>query len=301
MAAKEFDPTLKTLVEGSPGDWPVLMGQSAARTRVIDADIATVSGAADKVLHVSATPPYLVHLDFQSGHDSAKLPPLLHVRSTLLHHRHGLLVRSAAVLLRREADSKALTENLELAFPGEAPYDTFHYKVIRVWELSPGQLLRGGLSTMPLAPISAVTEAQLPGIIQQMEKRLQGRRRKDAEEVWSATFILLGLRYSKEFARRLLRGVQSMKESTTYQAIFQEGKTEGEAKGAVVEARKFLVRIGGDYFGPPDAAVTAALEAITDVERLEELGVLARRVASWEELLGLPAPGRSRPRRRAKS
>jgi hypothetical protein len=174
MAAKEFDPTLKTLVEGSPGDWPVLIGQPAALTQAIDADIATVSGAADKVLHVSGKPPYLIHLDFQSGHDSSELPELLQMRSSLLHHRHRLLVRSVAVLLRKEADSTtALTETWELGFDGEPPYNTFHYQVLRVWQLPPAQLLQGGLSSLPLAPISAVTKAQLPGIIQQMEQRLQ--------------------------------------------------------------------------------------------------------------------------------
>jgi predicted transposase YdaD len=293
MAAKEFDPTVKTLVETSPGDWPVLMGQPAARTRAIDADIATVSGAADKVLHVSTAPPYLIHLDFQSGHDSAELPELLHMRSGLLRHRHRLLVRSAAVLLRPETDSKALTEKLELAFPGEPPYDTFKYKVIRVWELPPAQLLQGGLGTLPLAPISAVTEAQLPGIIQQMEKQLQGRRQKDVEQMWSATFILLGLRYSPEFAQQLLRGVQSMKESSTYQAILEEGRTE--------EARKFLVRLGSSLYGPPDATVQAALEGISDVERLEQLGVEVHTKANWEDLLGLPVPRHPRSRRRPKA
>src|SRR5262245_46170868 len=54
MAAKQFDPTLKTLVETSPGDWPVLLGLPPAPTEVIDADIATVSGAGDEVQHVRA-------------------------------------------------------------------------------------------------------------------------------------------------------------------------------------------------------------------------------------------------------
>src|SRR5262249_49625691 len=97
MATRPFDPTVKMLVETSPGDWPVLLGQPAAPTDVIAADIATVSGAGDKVLRVRAASPYLVHLEFQSGHDTAGLPRLLHLRSTLLEHRHGLLVRSAAV------------------------------------------------------------------------------------------------------------------------------------------------------------------------------------------------------------
>jgi hypothetical protein len=71
---KPFDPTLKMLVEVGPDDWTVLAGQPPAPTRIIDADIATVSGAADKVLRVDALPPYILHLEFVAGHDAAELP-----------------------------------------------------------------------------------------------------------------------------------------------------------------------------------------------------------------------------------
>jgi hypothetical protein len=92
-----------------------------------------------------------------------------------------------------------------------------------------------------------------------VEARIETRRlRPHAEDVWSATFILLGLRYSRELARQLLRGVRSMKESVTYQAILEEGAE----KGALAEARKFVLRQGRVRFGPPDARVPAALEAI---------------------------------------
>jgi predicted transposase YdaD len=96
-----------------------------------------------------------------------------------------------------------------------------------------------------------------------------------------------------------------MKESTTYQSILAEGRAEGEAegkvKGALAEARKIVIRLGTPRFGPPAAAVRAALEGITDVERLEDLcaRTLEPQAASWEDLLGLPAP-RSRSRRRPK-
>lgn len=63
MAMKPFDPTLKTMVETSPVDWVIVTNQPPAATTVIDADIATVSGAADKVLRVDAGVPYLLHLE----------------------------------------------------------------------------------------------------------------------------------------------------------------------------------------------------------------------------------------------
>jgi predicted transposase YdaD len=290
-----YDPTLKALVETEPGSWPPLLSGPPGPTAVFDADIATVSGAADKVLRVAADPPYLLHLEFAAGHDTAALPRKLHVRNGLLEDRHDLGVRSGAVLLRPEADSPQLTGVYERDFPGEEPYLTFRYQVVRVWRLPPGPLLTGGLALLPLAPISAVTEGQLPGIIQQMGQRLSGRRgRKVAEVVWAAAYILLGLRYSPARAAELFERVVSMKESSTYQAILEEGRTEG----AVAEARKLLRVFGDRLFGPPDARTAAAIERIDDLARLEELCNRLPTAGSWHELLGQPAPGRRGGRRR---
>lgn len=295
MTAKPYDPTLKTLVEIEPESWPVLFGQPKAATEIIDADIATVSGAADKVLRVAGDPAYLLHLEFVSGHDSAALPSALLMRNGLLGHRHDLRVRSGVVLLRPEADSPQLTGVYERRFSGEEAYLTFRCTVLRVWQLPPEPLLSGGLALLPLAPISAVTEAELPGIMKRMEKRLGSPRgRKQAPLVWGAAYILLGLRYSPALAAQLFQGVMSMKESSTYQAILQEGRSEG----AVAEAKKLLRQWGKDAFGTPNAQIVAAIERLNDLTRLEELLRRVHSVASWQELFGPPVGDPRKGRRR---
>ena len=301
MPAKPFDPTLKGLVETEPASWPVLLGRPAGLTEAIDADIATVTGSADKVLRVSANPQYLLHLEFVAGHDSAVLPKKLLVRNALLADRHDLRVRTAAVLLRPEADSPQLTGTYERDFPGEEPYVRFLYQVVRVRQLSPEPLLTGGVALLPLAPISAVTEAELPGIIERIGKRVSGpRERKHAQLVWASAYILLGLRYSPGLAAQLFRGVVSMKESSTYQAILEEGRAEGlikgEAQGALVEARKLLRKSGERRFGAPDTQTVAAIEGIEDLVRLEQLFDQVPSARSWQELLGQPSGRRSRKR-----
>jgi len=300
VTAKPYDPTLKALVEIEPESWPALLGRPAGPTMVMDADVATVSGAADKVLRVTAEPPYLLHLEFVAGHDAAALPRKLLVRNGLLEDRHETRVRSAAVLLRPEADSPQLTGLYERGFPGEEIYLTFRYQVGRVWRLPPDPLLTGGLALLPLAPISAVTEAELPGIIQRMGRRLESRRaRRRAEVVWASAYLLLGLRYSPALAAELFRGVVSMKESSTYQAILEEGRTEGRAEGAVAEAKKMLRLQGDDAFGPPDSRAAAAIERLDDLPRLEEMLRRVRTAGSWPELLGRPPTARRGGRRPA--
>ncbi len=306
MTAQPYDPTLKALVETEPESWPAFLGRPTGPTTVIDADIATVSGAADKVLHVAADPPYLLHLEFVAGHDAAVLPRKLLVRNVLLEDRHDLPVRSGAVLLQPEADSPQLTGVYERDFPDEAAYLTFHYQVVRVWQLPSQPLLTGSVALLPLAPISDVTEAALPGIIRQIEQRLRSRRaRPQAERVWAAAYILLGLRYSRELAAELFRGVVSMKESSTYQAILAEGIAEGEergiVRGKVAEAKTILRLQGDEAFGPPDEPTAAAIERLDDLARLEEFLKRIRTAGSWQELLGPSAPGPRKRRPRSRS
>jgi len=285
-----YDPTLKTLVEASSADWLPLLGLPRKRVTIEDTDLATVvSGAVDKVLCVRAQPEYLLHLDFQSGHDSAMLPPRLRLYNSVLDYRHDRLVLSVAVLLRPETDSPQLMGSFERRFPGQEPIALLRYRVLRVWQVPVDQLLAGGLGTLPLAPVSDVAEARVPEIIRRMKDRLsRERRRKLAEDLWAATYVLLGLRYSNSFADLLFREVLGMEESTTYQAIIR--------KGRLAEARHILVRLGQKRFGPANDATTATLNAIDDVQRLEELTERVLEVANWQELLQ-PATRRRRNRR----
>ncbi len=76
-----------------------------------------------------------------------------------------------------------------------------------------------------------------------------------------------------------------MRESATYQAILDEGRNEGRDEGRTEEARRLLLLIGGERFGPPDDRIRAALESINAVERLEQLIQRLLHVSNWDELL----------------
>jgi predicted transposase YdaD len=292
---KPFDATLKGLLEDSPGDWPVLAGFPPGETEVIDADVSTYSGAADKVLRVGGAPDWIQHVEFQAGPD-ASLPRRLHVGNTLLDDRHRLMVRSVVVLLRPEAFLANLTGFYERRFPGEAAHSTFRYTVLKVWELPFERLLRGGLGLLPLAPIADVKQAELPGVVERIKDRLRGRRaRNEAPRVWTATYVLLGMRYSEEVAARVLEGVTTMEESVTYQAIIRKGKEQGRLEGA----RANVLHLAEIRFGPPNPAAAAAIAAIDDLDALDRLLERVLTAASWEDLLRGPSPSPRRRKRKA--
>src|SRR5438132_13573649 len=126
-----------------------------------------------------------------------------------------------------------------------------------------------------------------PGVIARMKERMRGQPRGKVGNFWGMTYLLMGLRYEQTLINELLEGVIGMEESVTYQAILARGMAEGQAKGALEEARKTLVLLGRERFGAPRAKVREAIKGITDLERLERLQVRLLKAASWEELLNL--------------
>jgi predicted transposase YdaD len=284
MSSKPFDATLKDLIEEDSAAWAALAGGGPPRrVTVLDADVSTVTAAADKVLRVEeAAGEWLLDLEPESGY-AADAPWRMHVYSTLLHHRHGLPVRSVLLLLRREANAASLTGVLERRCPGEAEaYLVFRYRVLRLWQEPLAGLLAGGLGTLPLAALTDEAAADLPGVLRHMDERLRQEAAPAlAAKVQAATFILLGLRYPTELIDRLFREVTTMEESGTYQLIVSRGRVQ--------EARKLLLRLGRVKFGQPAGPeATAALEGMTDLERLEALSERLLQVSSWQELLATP-------------
>jgi hypothetical protein len=101
--------------------------------------------------------------------------------------------------------------------------------------------------------------------------------------VWAATYLLLGLRYPPALVAQLFQGVAAKKESSTYQAIVEEG--------AIAEARKIL--------GAPDRRTAARIAQLNDLAQLEELLKRLPAAKNWQELIGQPATTRPGARRRA--
>lgn len=290
--ARPFDASLKVMLEAGPADWLALAGLPVRPAVVIDADVSAVSAASDKVVRVEDDPPWLFDLNFQTGPD-AGLPRRVHLYNTLLHERHRMPVHSLVVLLTRDANLSVIDGHHTRAFAGEPPYLEFRYQVIRVWALPPELLLAGGLATLPLAPIGAVTTDKLPRIIRRMGERLAAPTATDvAPELWTATMILMGLKFEKALIQKLIHEVRGMAESVTID-IFKEW-------GAMERSRKILLQQGAELFGPPTDEVKQQIQGVSDLDRFDELSLRLLKVKNWDELLAPPAPPpkAAKPRRK---
>jgi predicted transposase YdaD len=205
--------------------------------------------------------------------------------NVLLESRYGGPVHTAAVLLRREANSPGLTGTVVRQFADGREYLRFGYAVVRVWELSAAALMAGGLGAVPLALLTDDAKAQLPALVAQFAARVtrEAPTADTANLLLSCGYILLGLRYDNAVARTLFHGVQKMRESSTYQAILEEGRDEGRNEAAQL----FVLRLGTKSFGPTAAAIEAAVRSINDFDRLKRMTdrLLDAKATGWEDLL----------------
>lgn len=284
MDFNPYDVATKELVWEDPSCWlERLRINPTLPVDVIESGITTLTASADKVIRIGGSSPFLLNLEFQGSHVT-DLVRTLWFRQVALDYQHGLPVLTVLILLRKEANSPSLTGVYERIVPDGRPANRYHYEVVRLWKEAPETYLNGSIALVPLAPLTAVNEPELPGLIRRMGDRINRESPFRAAKLWAASYVLMGLRFSDDLIDGLLGGVRNMKESTTYQKILREGREEGR----IAEARRFLVLLGTKRFGEPDAACATALEAIQSAERLEAMGqriVSEPALGTWEDLL----------------
>jgi hypothetical protein len=291
---KPYDTALKDLVESHPADWVAFVGTpTTAPVHVIDADLATVTAAADKVIRVEEREPWILHLELQSS-PTTDLAGRVQWYNTLLRYRHHAPLRSVIVLLRPSANSPRLTGVYQNQFPGEAPYLEFRYHLVKLWQVPPDDLIAAGLGTVPLAPLGQVDEGGLLEVFQKMKLRLNPLPKEQRDMLVAIAAVLGGL---SRAAQELFQGIQGvfpmdyasiLKDSSVYQHFVAKGLAQGIAEGKAQEAVAILFRLGQKKFGAPDDATRVALQAIKDLERLERMTEQILEVGSWAGLLATP-------------
>jgi hypothetical protein len=284
-----FDVSAKEMIWDDPAEWLEKFGLSHGEpVEVIDSDITTLSAAADKVIRVGGANPYLVNIELQSSHETT-LPRTLWYRGVALDYRHDMPVLTVLVLLRKEANSPSLTGIYERTLPDGRLTNRYDYQVVRLWQENAESFLTAGICLVPLAPLTNVSENDLPVLITRMADRINQEPPARAAKLWTATCLLMGLRFPDDLTFSLLEGVQKMQESTTYQRILREGRAEGLTEGRILGVRELIFRHGRRRFAQPDAATIAAVEAIHDFDQLKALLDRAYdpNVHDWNELLAV--------------
>jgi hypothetical protein len=285
-----FDATLKDMTRRYIHDFEAVLGLAGPQpATVLNVDLSVVSAATDVVLGYGDPLEKVVDLNYQSSHDR-NLPRRALMYNTLLHYHNEVPVHTLILLLRPEADDSALTGRLRYTGKARRGKMDFTYEVERLWRWPVQRLLTGGRGILPLAMLARVPsrrslEKALAQVVRQIDERLQHEAApEEAALLMSDAYILTGLRVPRETATRLFQGVRSMRESSTYQAILDEGRGEGRIEGI----HEMLLRLGKQKLGRPTKTEAQTLAGITDVDRLGRLIDAILTVDSWQALLAIP-------------
>jgi len=288
--AKTYDVTTKMLIEQNPRAWLEFLGLPVTQCEIINADLSTVSTEADKIIKVTAPILYGVHEEFQASAEF-RLPDRILRYNVLAEEKHLIPIHSVVYLLRREADNYGnLTGVLNRHdFQGNVKL-TFHYQVVRVWEIPVERILDADPSLLPLALLSDLAGATPEAVVQRIDDRLQTEvPPEQAQLLWTSAYILMGLSYAPDISERLMAGVMQMRESITYQKILSEGRAEGraegEAEGRIHEAQNMLLLVGEGRLGKPTASTQKRVRQIQDVNALESIARRILLVETWADLL----------------
>jgi hypothetical protein len=284
--SKQYDSTSKELIELGAVDWLAFLGapRPAEKVRILNVDLSTVVAEADRALLVDDPTPWILHLEFQSSWEGELVRRVLRYNG-LLQDRHHCDVSSVIVLLRPEANSPSFTGEkvIQTGLPNGW---TFRYHVIKIWEIEPAAILRHGLWLLQLLPISNTKEVELPSLMLELHQRIRTLRDSGLRgKFWTATGILMGLKYQEAFIDQLLHGVMDMEESTYYQAIMRRGLQRGEHQVRLSEARALLLRQGRVKFGIVPANVEATINSLGDLSKLEGLFEKVLFATDWDSLL----------------
>jgi len=293
--AKPFDATLKQLVDRYCQDWVGFICEQVGLPPnsvavPLDSDLSTLSLQSDKLFRVAPPHGGLIHLELQSAW-GGDLPPQLHYYNTFAAYKHNTLpVRTVLLLLRPEADSPKLTGRLSYTDEiGE--YLNFRYHVLRLWQIPYQHLLDGPVGLLPLALLTDDAAPLLSELVTKVDMRLEHDRvsKESHSELLSACNILLGLRYDNAMIQSLFRELRTMRESSTYQAILDEGRLEGrlegEKRGELQGLREAIIDATDVKLGLPPVSLTEKLESIVDREQLRRLIRVAVRATSWDEII----------------
>ena len=215
----------------------------------------------------------LLHIECQSSWDG-ELSERMLVYNVLLESNYGEPVESVAILLRPEANARTATGLLtRMRRNGEVKL-RFAYDVVRIWEQAADELISGAIGTAPLGLLTNDARNRLPALVRELSRRAETEL-ADVEkqnELLIGSFILLGLRYDRSEIEPLFVGVQHMRESSTYQGIFQDGEArgvaQGEARGTICELRLNIITLLEQKFGSVPPELEMRVQQSEDMTRL---------------------------------
>ena len=166
----------------------------------------------------------------------------------------------------------------EWTFPNGEVIHHFHFKVIKLWEISAKMLKQTGL--LGIFPLMVLTkDGKRREVVDEVITRLQQQGGESAKELISLTYIFATLAFENQgdltwLKRRINQMQDFLQESWLYQEIMQKGFDKGIEKEREEELRRqrqLLMTIIHMHFPNITSLAQKQAEAIKDPEVLQGL------------------------------
>ena len=279
-----FDSTFKALIDIDPLGWARFVSNLAVGdAHPIDTSLHETQRVVDRLMNVGiGTERFLIHIEFQAGHDGFQLPGRLLRYNADILLRHRIPALSCVILLNTEADSPVLSGVFTETLPVLGKYVQFDYRVCRLWEEPLERFLIPESSLVAAGVLSRFTDYDIREVRQLISTCIDTIQDLETrEKVRSSGAFLAGLRFNENQAGYIVgRDLPLLEQSSVAQYFLRRGHEKGLDEGQV----KLFVTGAERIYGPLPGNLRPKIEAAS-LELLVQWMLNMRTASSWSELI----------------
>ena len=272
-----YDATFKVLVDHSPEDWAeFVFGSTIGLASPVDTSLHATKEIVDRLLRVESLGcEFIIHIEFHAGHSGNAIPNRLFHYNTAVMKRYSLTTLSSVLILRKEADSPAVSAAVVHSLPAFGDVHRFNYRPIRIWHEPLERFLIPGSSLAVAGVLADFGERSLEQAGAEIRRCIGEVSDPDQREDLLYHFVVLaGMRFNRSQAESIFGGNVSMLEK--YSVTLQYFIRRAEAR--------LLLASAGQIFGTPPPQIIEKVDEATS-EKLLAWTIRLRTAQSWSELI----------------
>ncbi len=283
--SQKFDAPAKELMNLGADQWARLTHLIPPDAIIIvdDSVLSLSTVTVDKFfeIHDSTGIWYLI-VEFQSQ-ANYDLPIICNYRELVVRKAKGRRARVVTVIIYSHPDALPTEqESGHYEFPrlnGET--NDFNYRVIKVWERPPLEMVDGGIATAPLAPLGNISDEELPNLLRTIQERYANEEESKKDQLWGSISFLLGLKYKDDdYIAHLLRNVKNMENSSVYQRAVRQGEEREKAQSR----RESLQLLLDAKFPNNPQDLKDFIQSCQNTTKLDQALIRMLEAQSWETI-----------------
>jgi len=253
-----------------------VFGSTIGLASPVDTSLHATKEIVDRLLRVERLGcEFIIHIEFHAGHSGNALPNRLFHYNTAVMKRYSLTTLSSVLILRKEADSPAVSAAVVHSLPTFGDVHRFNFRPIRIWQEPLERFLIPGSSLAVAGVLADFGKRSLEEAGTEIRRCIGEVSDPDQREDLLYHFVVLaGMRFNRSQAESIFGGNVSMLEK--YSVTLQYFIRRAEAR--------LLLESAKQIFGTPTPQIIQKVDEATS-EKLLAWNTRLRTAQSWSELI----------------